>query len=177
MSRQVIRSVRIVPSLGQRGSVKSVTQTPAPTGKAPDDGQVIGSVLVQGAGTLGLLACSMASRAGTRSILVIDTVTDRLKLAERFGTKATAIRSTNSETNSEPEMQMLETDCARLDRHAVCSVSSWVFESIPDFIRSASLTSLLHLPPWSSPRPLLPGGPGNRWAGSNRSTRRTSGTR
>ena len=48
-------------------------------------------VLVQGAGTLGQLACAMASHGGARSVLVTDTNPARLELAERFGATATAL--------------------------------------------------------------------------------------
>lgn len=47
-------------------------------------------VLIQGAGTLGLLACAMASEGGARSILVVDPTPARLDLAKRFGATATA---------------------------------------------------------------------------------------
>lgn len=49
------------------------------------------SVLIQGAGALGLLACSIAKQAGARSIVVVDTVAKRLRLAERFGATGTAV--------------------------------------------------------------------------------------
>jgi alcohol dehydrogenase len=49
------------------------------------------AVLVQGAGTLGLLACAMAHDGGARSVLAVDAIGQRLKLAERFGATATAL--------------------------------------------------------------------------------------
>lgn len=53
------------------------------------------SVLIQGAGALGLLASAMARDAGARSVLVVDTVADRLRLAKRFGATATALAASS----------------------------------------------------------------------------------
>ena len=47
------------------------------------------SVLIQGAGMLGLTAAAMADSAGARQIIVCDTVPERLPRAKRFGATRT----------------------------------------------------------------------------------------
>jgi len=55
------------------------------------------SVLVQGAGMLGLTACAMASRAGASAVMVGDVDAKRLERAARFGATDTVLLAESSD--------------------------------------------------------------------------------
>ncbi|MHA1165404.1 MAG: zinc-binding dehydrogenase [Alphaproteobacteria bacterium] len=54
-------------------------------------------VVVQGLGLLGLYGCAMAKARGARRVIGLDTVSDRLKAAKKFGADETIDISTHSD--------------------------------------------------------------------------------
>ena len=90
------------------------------------------TVLVLGAGMLGLTACAMASAQGAREVVACDLDPKRLSLAERFG----ATRSVRAEQVAELEAVVCDaTDGKRADLALELSGSPAAVEAGMDLVR------------------------------------------